>query len=94
MLRSIRVLGKKHKIERNVKIKDAWGEFDPNKNLIRLSKLPTFLRQEVLLHEVMHAIEGQFGFDMDHDHLTLMARGLVMVMRENPELAAELFGDE
>lgn len=92
--KQVTILGKPHRIRWNAKIpSDRWGDYDGAKALIRIGKAPLLQQKEALLHEVMHAIEEQYGFEMDHDHLTLMARGLLSVMRENPEMRDVLFGD-
>lgn len=96
MIKIIRVLGRKHKLSWNCdpkKLKDAWGDYDPNTLEIRIAKAPLLQQQEALLHELMHAIEEQYGFEMDHDHLTLQARGIIMILRDNPKLHKVLFGD-
>lgn len=96
MLKEIRVLGSttRIKVVSPKKLKDAWADYDPNKKEIRLSSgNPPLQNQEALLHEIMHALEEEYGFEMNHDHLTLMARGIRLVMRENPKLVKVIFGD-
>lgn len=96
MLKQIRVLGSttRIKVVSPKTLKDAWADYDPKRKEIRLANNnPPLQNQEALLHEIMHAIEEEYGFDMNHEHLTLMARGIRIVMRENPKLAKVIFGD-
>ena len=94
MIKKLTIMGTQHSVRWNARLKDDWGDFDAEKKLIRIAKAPLLQQRETLLHEVMHAIEEQYGFDMNHDHLTLMARGLLAVLRDNPEFREVLLGEE
>lgn len=93
MLKTVRVLGTPLKLRWNARLKDEWGDYDKDKALIRIAKAPPLQQREALLHELMHAIEDGYGFEMNHDHLTLMARGLLTVVRDNEGLSELLFGE-
>lgn len=91
----VRVFGTEYRIkEVNPKsLDDAWADCDTENKAIRVGRgMPALQRQEALLHELMHAIEAEYGFEMNHDHLTLMARGIIFVIRDNDGLKDELFG--
>lgn len=97
MDKRLRVLGTEYRVkEVNPKVlKDAWADCDAREKVIRMGRgLPALQRQEALLHELMHAIEAEYGFEMNHDHLTLMARGIRFVVLDNPGLAQEIFEKE
>lgn len=40
----------------------------------------------VLIHEIIHAIYHHFGIEQREDDVTKIARGVHMVMKDNPEL--------
>jgi hypothetical protein len=94
VIRSVNVLGRIYKVRWNAKLPtDRWGDHDYAKGLIRIGKAPQIQQRETLLHELMHAIEDESGFEMDHDQLTIMARALLGVMTSNPGLATKIFGE-
>ena len=95
-IKRIKVLGKSNRLWWNSRRvpKDAWGDYDPEAHVIRIAKAPALQQREALLHEISHAIEREYGFDLNHDKLTLLVRGLLMVMRENDGLADLIFGKE
>lgn len=49
-------------------------------------------KTEVLLHEVIHAIDYAFGLDFEEPQVDRLAHGLLAVMRDNPSLTAALAG--
>lgn len=52
---------------------------------------------EVLLHEVLHGVIDQYGIDnlINHENMesivSILARGLMQVFQDNPDLVKELF---
>lgn len=95
MIRKVRVFGTDVTIRlvKDKSLDDAWADFDPETKEIRLGRdVPRLQKQEAILHELMHAIETEWGFEMNHEHLTLMARGIIFVIRDNPKLVKVLFG--
>ncbi len=57
--------------------------------------VPPQRQAEVMLHEVFHGVFRGFGFDLDHDLeeklVTLLAQGMLQVMRDNPEMIAWIY---
>jgi hypothetical protein len=54
---------------------------------IRIQKeLSIELKQETILHEVIHGIENFFGLDLEEDEVKQLGRGLTMVFKDNPKL--------
>jgi hypothetical protein len=51
-----------------------------------LHDLPHDLKQETVLHEVVHGIENFFDLDLEEEEVKQLARGLTMVFKDNPEL--------
>lgn len=47
-----------------------------------------------LLHEVFHAIEYYTGHDLKEGQIMALSNMLFCVMRENPELCAEIMGEQ
>ena len=94
MIKEVSVLGRPYKVRWNAKIPaDRWGDHDWKKGLIRIGRGPQIQQRETLLHELLHAIEDEAGFELDHDHLTVLARSLMQTMLSNPGLAQKLFGE-
>jgi hypothetical protein len=51
-----------------------------------LQDLPHDLKQETILHEVIHGIENFFDLDLEEEEVKMLGRGLTMVFKDNPEL--------
>lgn len=68
----------------------AYGHIDYDKALIRLA--PNLQSQQgecqTLLHEIMHGIAKHFELKIENDEKTIdvLARGLYMVISDNPEI--------
>lgn len=41
---------------------------------------------ETLLHETIHAIEGELGLNLKEDQVRLLSQGLYCVLKHNPEM--------
>lgn len=69
----------------------AYGWFDPERETIFLSKGMTPARErEVLLHEILHALNKAFQLDGKSDDESIASRlapGLMTVFNDNPHFA-------
>jgi len=60
------LFGETYKVKKLLKIdkEDSWGEFDPVKNIIKIKKNLNIEQQEqVYLHELMHCVFTNLGYD-------------------------------
>ena len=68
----------------------AYGHIDYDKALIRLAPNLQDYQGECLtfLHEILHGIAKHFGLKIESDEKTIdaLARGLYMVISDNPEI--------
>ncbi|MCP1225713.1 hypothetical protein [Sebaldella sp. S0638] len=90
MLKEINILGKIYKIKYVKKINndsDQFGEIDYLKQVIKIRKdcSPEY-QESTLLHEIIHGILEQLGFDEENknEHLICsLETGLYQVLKEN-----------
>ena len=57
-------------------------------SVVKSLKLDT--EQDILLHEVLHAVEGQMGLDVEDTVIERLATGLLAVLKDNPNLMSYL----
>lgn len=84
----IRVVGKTYTIEyvERVDDKDSSGESARDTQSIKVKKdQHQESARETLLHEVIHAVEGQLGLDLKEKQVHGLGVGLFQVLCENPE---------
>lgn len=66
------------------------GEVNHLENLIKIcSTIPEDKKKIVLLHEILHVIFQQLGFDEEHDNehlIDCLANSLYQVLKDNPKL--------
>lgn len=64
--------------------REAWGMMDPNKNIIYLRKsMPTTRKMEILLHEMIHAIEDIYNLNLSEIAVKQLALGVLSAIRDN-----------
>jgi hypothetical protein len=92
----IRVLGKRYRFEWKDKILDEKGrplngQADCDGLLIEiLNSLPLDTEQDIVLHEVLHVVEGQMGLNVEDTVIERLATGMLSVLKDNPALVAYL----
>lgn len=90
----IRIAGVDHEVRYEERLNNgttlAYGHIDYDKALIRLA--PNLQseqgEQQTLLHEILHGIAKHFDLEIESDEDTIdkLARGLYMVIKDNPEM--------
>lgn len=94
-VKTLKVLGREYRITDNAKASKAM-EFDPEnddgihcstKMRILIAANPKPVKQRVLLHELIHAVEDALGIKIDHDDIDRLAVALHAVFQDNPEYA-------
>lgn len=99
-VKTAKVLGKVYKITDNAKANKRL-EFDPKSDngihdsaaqRILIANVPIVTKQQVMLHELIHAIEDALSIKISHADLDRLATGLHTVFHDNPVLAAWLIG--
>lgn len=98
--RSVRILGREFRLRWRLprSMPDAFGECYREAGRIDLARGQKPLEEtDTVLHEVMHAIlyaQGRpDGGDTEEQYVRALSSGLVVVLRENPELVAYLTRD-
>lgn len=88
----IRVLGKRYSINWVEKIDgDLNGQADCDGLEIKVvDSLKLDTEQDILLHEVLHAVEGQMGLDVEDTVIERLATGLLAVLKDNPSFVTYL----
>ena len=63
------------------------GEIDHIQRVIKIDKgLKDDDKREVLLHEIIHGLEEFMVLNLEEDDVTRLAKGLWMVLKDNPGL--------
>jgi hypothetical protein len=63
------------------------GQIRYLESVIRIqNEMPLDLKQETILHEVIHGIENFFDLDLEERQVKMLGRGLTMVFKDNPQL--------
>ncbi len=93
MTKAVRILGLDYEIEEVECVsKDELrrGEINFLTNRIKIDKtMPRDLKNQVLMHEIMHAIFDLFGYEdlcTDENKVQSIATALHQVIRDNPKL--------
>lgn len=94
------VVGQRTYTERRMKAAKAkrlYGETDMATGTIEIApNLPPDIQREILLHELLHALMWESGLaqrlgpELDEEVCANLARWLLMLLRDNPGLAARL----
>ena len=88
----VRVLGKPYVIQWVDKVGDGLNGLTDCDGLeisvLDCLKLET--EQDILLHEVLHAVEAQMGLDLEDTIIERLATGLLAVLKDNPTLITYL----
>lgn len=70
---------------------DQVGECDPDKQAILIRDgLPLESEQDVMLHEVIHALDEATDAKMKETQVKKIATALLAVLKDNPSLSAYL----
>jgi hypothetical protein len=87
---SVRVQGKQFRIEyqKESNIPDGAMGLTKYMNLSILvqNDLPAPLEQEVVFHEITHAIEKSLDLELTEHQVEVLSCGWVQVLRDNPKL--------
>ena len=91
---NVRVLGRKFKIEVK-ELEGMYGRCHKAKAIIQIDPdQDEFSLKDTLLHEIMHAILHQQGFnheyELEESFVRPLATGIMTVLQDNPKLAAFL----
>jgi len=83
----LRILGKRFSVQWVDDLDGLNGQADCDGleiKVVNTLKLET--EQDILLHEVLHAVEGQMGLDVEDTVIERLATGLLAVIKDNPGL--------
>lgn len=100
MVKLARVLGYNYQVEFKPEAVfegvDNRGLCYPSTQIIEISTtMPKDQQREVLLHELIHAIEDGTGISLTENQVTRLARAQLAVFKENQDLAAFIaLGDD
>lgn len=87
---SVRVQGKNFKIEYQKESTMPDGALGLTKymnlSILVQTDLPGPLEQEVVFHEIMHAIEKSLDLELTEHQVEVLACGWIQVLRDNPKL--------
>lgn len=97
--KTILIGGQPHSLE-FVKLNDKWGEYDPQRMVIRISdRLASPAAAETICHEILHTLFGLAGLSKDkrfekleEDVCVRTASYFLLWIKENKELIACLQG--
>jgi hypothetical protein len=87
----LRILGKRFVVHWVEELGGLNGEADCDGleiSVVKSLKLDT--EQDILLHEVLHAVEGQMGLDLEDTVIERLATGLLAVIKDNPGFVSYL----
>ena len=94
----IRILGKPFKVEfvpiEHIGLRDNAEDNDPGMGRTRPERQEIFIRsgqpleseQDTVLHEVIHCVDETLGTSMNEYQVTILATGLLAVMKDNQNL--------
>ena len=87
---SVRVQGKQFKIEYQKESTMPDGALGLTKymnlSILVQTDLPPSLEQEVVFHEIMHAIEKSLDLELTEHQVEVLSCGWIQVLRDNPKL--------
>ena len=92
----LKIIGKRFTVRWVDKVTDENGKLlnglaDSDGLDIQINKnLALETEQDILLHEVLHAVEGQMGLDLQDTIIERLATGLLAVLKDNPRLVSYL----
>lgn len=88
----IRILGKRYTITWATKMEEGLNGLTDCDGLeiTVVDNLKLDTEQDILLHEVLHAVEGQMGLDVEDTVIERLATGLLAVLKDNPRLITYL----
>lgn len=74
---------------------EFWGHISVNAPSIEFNvDTPIHRKREVLLHEIIHAIDFAAGSSLTEEQVTMLAIGLDGVMKDNPRVKDYIFGGQ
>ena len=88
----LRIIGKRYTVKWLDEVLDEEGkplngQADCDGLVIEMNNsLAIDTEQDILLHEVLHAVEGQMGLDVEDTVIERLATGLLAVLKDNPSL--------
>ena len=89
---TLRILGKQWEIEEVDEIHDAFGLCHKPKLKIQIEKdLKESLKLDIIIHEVMHAIDWSMNTKITEEQNTALATGLTAVFIDNPKFVEMLW---
>jgi len=87
----IRILGKRFTVGNGPLKDDLVGECDTDAQTIYVKDgLPLDSEQDVLLHEVIHAVDEMVDAKMKESQVKRLATGLLAVLKDNPRFVSFL----
>lgn len=91
----IKILGKPYRVEyvplNSDKLEGNNALCVPDEQRIYMAdSLPLETEQDLLWHEIKHAVEGSMGLDLDDSVIERLATGELAVIKENPALLTYL----
>lgn len=89
MISRLKILGKSYTVEQDPDLmvtEEEAGHIHVFKQLIKVApnQHPEQLR-EVVLHEVIHALEGELGIELEERDVQALSAGMFAVLKDNPE---------
>jgi hypothetical protein len=92
--KKVRIDGKDYKVVFKKLPKGNLGLFDGMKQEITLSPALKSVDEtaDTLLHEILHGIEYNNGWDVDETRVRRTATALMAILRDNPEVAEIILG--
>ncbi len=93
---TVRIMGMEIKVVPNKRIaveRFAAGEYNQTQCEIAIATdMAPSLQGEVLVHEIIEAVNARLDIDMPHDKLTALASGLYAVICDNPKTMLAIMG--
>lgn len=98
----IRILGKPYKIEfvplEHSGLRDSPDDQDPGMGRMSPEQQEIFIRtgqpleseQDTVLHEIIHGVDETLGLQLNEYQVTVLATGLLAVLKDNPGLRTYL----
>lgn len=98
----IRILGKPFKLEfvpiEHIGLRDNAEDNDPGMGRTSPERQEIFVRtgqpleseQDTVLHEIIHCVDETLGLQMNEYQVTLLATGLLAVLKDSPGLRSYL----
>lgn len=86
----VSIAGMRYEVLRDETIADAGTVNHEKLEIVYRADLGFDQRNETILHEVMHALENAYGFQLPEQVVGQVARGVFAFMRDNPKFVKDL----